>query len=642
MKRLLINLFLLACLSLASAQTYVELILDASGSMWNTLDDGRYRIIAAKDVLSQFIGGLADDGLNVGLRIYGSQTDALEEGACQDSSLFVPLSGIDKSAMLQQVQDADARGATPIAYSLLEAGNDFPADAQKRLIVLVTDGEESCGGNLKAVAEDLKARGIEVDIRIIGFDLDEKAIKSFEGVGTFENATSAEALARALTTALEDVVEEEAADTSCEEEASLSAPESALASYPFEVAFSGPEGFISIHPVDGDEFSALATFFTLWGNPAELTAPSEAGTYELRYTSTLSRCVLVKTDLFIEASTAHLSLPESVEAGFKFQMPFEGPEGSFGIYPDSSASKDNPLTYSYSIWGNPAEMTAPSQTGNYEVRYYDVNGGLLTTSSLNVTESQAQITVPPRIEAGFTFDMPFNGPEGLFTIYQNGNQLDIPNVYTLWGNPARIQAPSETGSYELYYVDNNGTTIARASFEVTASTASITVPETVEAGYSFDMPYAGPEGQFGIYRQGVTDKNDALAYSYTVWGNPTQLGAPIEQGSYDVRYYDANGTILASGSITVTPSLASLNGPNEVNANSRFQVPFNGPEGLIGIFQVSAPDDVNASLVSHYVVWGNPAELTAPAQAGTYEIRYYAMPVNGQAGMLVSAPLIVK
>ena len=84
MKRLLINLFLLACLSLASAQTYVELILDASGSMWNTLDDGRYRIIAAKDVLSQFIGGLADDGLNVGLRIYGSQTDALEEGACQD------------------------------------------------------------------------------------------------------------------------------------------------------------------------------------------------------------------------------------------------------------------------------------------------------------------------------------------------------------------------------------------------------------------------------------------------------------------------------------------------------------------------------------------------------------------------------
>ena len=32
----------LSLLAAVSAQTYVELILDASGSMYNTLDDGRY------------------------------------------------------------------------------------------------------------------------------------------------------------------------------------------------------------------------------------------------------------------------------------------------------------------------------------------------------------------------------------------------------------------------------------------------------------------------------------------------------------------------------------------------------------------------------------------------------------------------
>ena len=56
----------------AEAQSHVELILDASGSMYNKLEDGRYRLVAAKDALRAFIDGLPDENLNVGLRIYGS------------------------------------------------------------------------------------------------------------------------------------------------------------------------------------------------------------------------------------------------------------------------------------------------------------------------------------------------------------------------------------------------------------------------------------------------------------------------------------------------------------------------------------------------------------------------------------------
>jgi len=55
--------FIFCFFALGQTQTYVELILDASGSMWNKLDDDRYRIVAAKDVLTQFIGGLPDTDL---------------------------------------------------------------------------------------------------------------------------------------------------------------------------------------------------------------------------------------------------------------------------------------------------------------------------------------------------------------------------------------------------------------------------------------------------------------------------------------------------------------------------------------------------------------------------------------------------
>jgi len=176
LSRFLLTVVLLFTCTATAQQTYVELILDASGSMWNKMDDGRTRIQVAKEVLKEFIQGLPNGDVNVGLRIYGSEVRALESGSCEDSRLFVPLEGVDKPSMVQSVDDAEAQGSTPIAYSLRLAAQDFPVNAGKRLIVIVTDGEESCEDGLDAVVEELKAMGIEIDLKIIGLDLNPQAI----------------------------------------------------------------------------------------------------------------------------------------------------------------------------------------------------------------------------------------------------------------------------------------------------------------------------------------------------------------------------------------------------------------------------------------------------------------------------------
>ncbi|HPK07036.1 MAG TPA: hypothetical protein PK773_04480, partial [Aminivibrio sp.] len=56
------------------ATTHIELILDASGSMWAKLG-GSTRIEVAKDALGKIIDDLSErKGIAVGLRVYGHRT----------------------------------------------------------------------------------------------------------------------------------------------------------------------------------------------------------------------------------------------------------------------------------------------------------------------------------------------------------------------------------------------------------------------------------------------------------------------------------------------------------------------------------------------------------------------------------------
>lgn len=201
MKRVLSVGIILLFFGVVQAQTHIQLILDLSGSMYEKLESGEPKIDAARLVLTDFISGLPDDNLNVALRVYGATTGAMDDGACEDSQLTVGMQGVDKDALLRIVSSTNPKGATPIAYSLQQGVTDFqgvPSEAEK-IIVLVTDGEESCGGDLQAALAAFENLGIEVDLRIVGLGLSEAAARSFEGVGaTFENALDTTEFADAL------------------------------------------------------------------------------------------------------------------------------------------------------------------------------------------------------------------------------------------------------------------------------------------------------------------------------------------------------------------------------------------------------------------------------------------------------------
>lgn len=149
----------------------LNILIDASGSMGKQVE-GKSKMIIAKEAISTLINSLPAE-TRVGLRTYGSQYPESAKN-CTDTKLLVPISTLNKSEIEKQMAPLTPSGWTPIEYSLRQAYNDFSASAETpRYIVLVSDGEETCGGDPCAAARDLESKGIEVTINTIGFTVDQ-------------------------------------------------------------------------------------------------------------------------------------------------------------------------------------------------------------------------------------------------------------------------------------------------------------------------------------------------------------------------------------------------------------------------------------------------------------------------------------
>jgi hypothetical protein len=153
----------------------IELIFDASNSMWGQIG-GEAKITIARRVLAQIING-APDSLNVGLRVYGHRYGLNDPKACTDTELLVPIGPIAKAPLIDTVNKIQLKGKTPLVLSVLEAIKDFEKIANGS-VILVTDGIESCSGDIKSIAPTIKAAGLELKVNIIGFDIKEKEARA--------------------------------------------------------------------------------------------------------------------------------------------------------------------------------------------------------------------------------------------------------------------------------------------------------------------------------------------------------------------------------------------------------------------------------------------------------------------------------
>ncbi|HMO57619.1 MAG TPA: VWA domain-containing protein [Roseiflexaceae bacterium] len=178
----------------------IDLILDASGSMLEVISTTT-RIDVAHNALTALVNQLPDT-TNVALWSYGHRRTA----DCNDVELIVPTAPLNREQLIAQITAVRpvVRSRTPIGLTLEQLGSSLAGVSEEILVVLVSDGDETCGGQPAEVAGRIKAEYPNVRISVIGFSVDNqdwqdrlRAIAE-NGGGEYFDATNAAQLEEAL------------------------------------------------------------------------------------------------------------------------------------------------------------------------------------------------------------------------------------------------------------------------------------------------------------------------------------------------------------------------------------------------------------------------------------------------------------
>lgn len=153
-------------------RTRILFLLDGSGSMMGIWQNGESRIEIAKRILTRLVDSLrTNENLELALRVYGHRY-ARQSNNCQDTKLEVPFGTGNHDEIIRKLTEIVPKGVTPITYSLLQAATDFPPNqGYRNILILITDGVESCQGDPCATSIELQRRGVFLRPFIIGLGL---------------------------------------------------------------------------------------------------------------------------------------------------------------------------------------------------------------------------------------------------------------------------------------------------------------------------------------------------------------------------------------------------------------------------------------------------------------------------------------
>jgi len=185
----------------AAGDSELMLVFDASGSMWGQIQK-QAKIEIARSVLKDVLAKVPAT-TPVGLVAYGhrSKTD------CDDIETMVPPGSTDRAAILKAVDSIQPKGKTPLANSMQKVVDLLRTRETASTVVLISDGIETCGGDICKLVRDARAADVKFVLHVVGFDMAKEDVAPLEcaaqaGGGLYFAATSADELGMALNQAV--------------------------------------------------------------------------------------------------------------------------------------------------------------------------------------------------------------------------------------------------------------------------------------------------------------------------------------------------------------------------------------------------------------------------------------------------------
>ena len=261
--------------------------------------------------------------------------------------------------------------------------------------------------------------------------------------------------------------------TVMEVSASLSSVDVGNAGDEIDVQWNGPGlkgDWITIVNPDAKDTASTSYFYAKTPNSGtgKIRLPLETGNYELRYVQG-GKKVLARQAISVSAVTASLTSPPQITAGSELQVEWTGPDTrsdhiAIVAHGAPENKKARAIDYFYTSRGSPGSLVAPNEPGEYEIRYFQKGQKVLAKNVLIVNKATATLSAPADVAVNESFSVDWTGPDNnrdLVVIAQQGEKDTryINYHYVRKGSPANLNAPSETGVYELRYLLNGRKTI---------------------------------------------------------------------------------------------------------------------------------------------------------------------------------------
>jgi len=153
--------------------TRVIVMIDGSGSMAGRMG-GRTKLELAREAARSFVDGLPPS-VQASLLVFGQQGDNSQAGkaeSCSAVDVLAPMAA-DRKPLHTALGQVRAVGWTPLAAALDRAEALLAASdtAGEQVIYVVSDGEETCGGDPVAVARRINGGRTRAIVNVIGFNL---------------------------------------------------------------------------------------------------------------------------------------------------------------------------------------------------------------------------------------------------------------------------------------------------------------------------------------------------------------------------------------------------------------------------------------------------------------------------------------
>lgn len=191
----------------AQERSPILFIYDASGSMWGQLE-GKTKQAIATSVLTEAVNKLPDNQ-GIGLVAYGHR----QKGNCEDVETLVELGNTDKNKVVDALKRINPLGKTPLAYSADLVIDQLRSSKRRATIILITDGIESCDGDICTVIKTAKQEGIDFKLHVVGFGLKDEETESLKcaanaGGGQYYDANNADGLSQVIEAATHTTVDD--------------------------------------------------------------------------------------------------------------------------------------------------------------------------------------------------------------------------------------------------------------------------------------------------------------------------------------------------------------------------------------------------------------------------------------------------